>query len=56
MSAVRIIAAAPFVALFITLTFGGNVNAQGSANCGLYEYRADIRRVVDGDTGGGQFA
>lgn len=58
MSAVRIIAAVPFVALFITLTFTGNVNAQGSdtgtareqANCGLYEYRADTRRVVDGDT------
>lgn len=43
------IAASVMVAA-MTIGIAADVNAQDAGKCGLYEYRADIRRVVDGDT------
>lgn len=50
MNIVRVITAASMMALIMTLGFVDGVNAEGSGKCGLYEYRADVRRVIEGDT------
>ena len=44
------IAAASLITLALATGHASKVNAQDAGKCGLYEYRADIRRVVDGDT------
>jgi len=50
MNIMRAIATAFVMVPAMTIGIAVNVNADESGKCGLYEYRADIRRVVDGDT------